>query len=103
LLIHARKFIPWVQANLIKTAKDDPKMVAAWQRRLKANGVWVSEPVPMFPFPGSPQYVETFGTQPDDLAWESAHSFYLQLFADKGFSDIQEQNPQSLAELECVS
>jgi anaerobic magnesium-protoporphyrin IX monomethyl ester cyclase len=103
LLIHARKFIPWVQANLIKTAKDDPKMVAAWQRRLKANGVWVSEPVPMFPFPGSPQYVETFGTQPDDLAWERAHSFYLQLFADKGFSDIQEQNPQSLAELECVS
>jgi B12-binding domain/radical SAM domain protein of rhizo-twelve system len=103
LLIYARKFIPWVQANLIKTAKDDPGMVTAWQRRLKANGVWVSEPVPMFPFPGSPQYVETFGAQPDDVAWERAHSFYLQLFADKGFSDIQEQNPQSLAELECVS
>jgi anaerobic magnesium-protoporphyrin IX monomethyl ester cyclase len=103
LLIHARRFIPWVQANLIKTAKDDPAMVAAWQRRLKANGVWVSEPVPMFPFPGSPQYVETFGSQPDDIAWERAHSFYLQLFADKGFSDIQEQNPHSLAELECVS
>jgi anaerobic magnesium-protoporphyrin IX monomethyl ester cyclase len=102
LLIHARRFIPWVQANLIKTAKDDPAMVAAWQRRLKANGVWVSEPVPMFPFPGSPQYVETFGSQPDDIAWERAHSFYLQLFADKGFSDIQEQHPQSLAELECV-
>jgi B12-binding domain/radical SAM domain protein of rhizo-twelve system len=103
LLIHARRFIPWVQANLIKTAKDDPAMVAAWQRRLKANGVWVSQPVPMFPFPGSPQYVETFGAQPDDVAWERAHSFYLQLFADKGFSDIQEQNPQPLAELECVS
>jgi B12-binding domain/radical SAM domain protein of rhizo-twelve system len=103
LLIHARKFIPWVQANLIKTAKDDPEMVAAWQRRLKANGVWVSEPVPMFPFPGSPQYIETFGAQPDDEAWERAHSFYLHLFADKGFSDIQEQNPRSLAELECVS
>jgi anaerobic magnesium-protoporphyrin IX monomethyl ester cyclase len=102
LLIHARKFIPWVQANLIKTAKDDPEMVAVWQRRLKENGVWVSEPVPMFPFPGSPQYFETFGEQPDDLAWERAHSFYLQLFADKGFSDIQEQNPRSLAELECV-
>ncbi|MCU1295058.1 MAG: Radical domain protein [Bryobacterales bacterium] len=102
LLIHARRFIPWVQANLIKTAKDDPAMVAAWQRRLKANGVWVSEPVPMFPFPGSPQYVETFGSQPDDIAWERAHSFYLQLFADKGFSDIQEQHPRSLTELECV-
>jgi B12-binding domain/radical SAM domain protein of rhizo-twelve system len=103
LLLHARKFIPWVQANLIKTAKDDPEMVAAWQRRLKANGVWVSEPVPMFPFPGSPLYVETFGAQPDEAAWERAHSFYLQLFADKGYSDVQEQHPQPLTELECVS
>ncbi len=103
LLIQARKFIPWVQANLIKTATDDPAMVAAWQQRLKAHGVWVSEPVPMFPFPGSPQYVETFGAQPDAAAWERAHSFYLRLFADKGYSDIQEQNPQSLEKLECVS
>jgi B12-binding domain/radical SAM domain protein of rhizo-twelve system len=102
LLIHARRFIPWVQANLIKTAKDDPAMVASWQRRLKENGVWVSEPVPMFPFPGSPQYVETFGAQPDEDAWERAHSFYLDLFADRGYSDIQEQNPQSLRELECA-
>jgi anaerobic magnesium-protoporphyrin IX monomethyl ester cyclase len=102
LLVYARKFIPWVQANLIKTAKDDPEMVAVWQRHLKTNGVWVSEPVPMFPFPGSPQYVETFGALPDDAAWERAHSFYLQLFAGKGYSDIQEQNPQPLVELECV-
>ena len=76
---------------------------ADWQRRLKENGVWVSEPVPMFPFPGSPQYVETFGAQPDEDAWERAHSFYLDIFAGKGYSDIQEQNPQSLRELECVS
>ena len=103
LLLHARRYIPWVQANLIKTAKDDPELVAAWQQRMKSNGVWVSEPVPMFPFPGSPQYVETFGAQPDETAWERAHSFYLDLFADRGYSDIQEQNPRSLAELECVS
>ena len=62
--------------------------------------MWVSEPVPMFPFPGSPQYVETFGAQPDDKAWERAHSFYLALFGDKGYSDIQEQRPRPLAELE---
>lgn len=103
LLLHARKYIPWVQANLIKTAKDDPALVAAWRDRLRANGVWVSDPVPMFPFPGSPQYVETFGAQPDEEAWEKAHSFYLDLFADKGYSDIQEQSPMSLPELECVS
>lgn len=100
LLRYARQRIPWVQANLIKTAEDDPRLVAEWQAGLKADGVWVSEPVPMFPFPGSPEYVTTFGAQPDEQAWERAHSFYLQLFADRGFSDIQEQRPLSLAELE---
>jgi len=103
LLIHARKQIPWVQANLIKTAHDDPAEVARFQNHLKSHGVWVSEPVPMFPFPGSPEYVHTFGSQPDEQAWERAHAFYLQLFADKGYSDIQDQNPRTLAELECVS
>ena len=108
LLIYARGRIPWVQANLIKTPKDDPALVAVWQTRMKAAGVWVSEPVPMFPFPGSPQYVETFGAQPDEAAWERAHSFYLDIFAEKGFSDIQAEEPLSLAELEsqelaCVS
>lgn len=102
LLLCARQHIPWVQANLIKTPKDDPTVVARWQAELKSAGIWVSEPVPMFPFPGSPQYVETFGAQPDDNAWERAHSFYLQLFTDKGYSDIQEQNPLSLSELECT-
>jgi B12-binding domain/radical SAM domain protein of rhizo-twelve system len=103
LLIHARERIPWVQANLIRTEKDDPELVDAWQKRLKAHGVWVSQPVPMFPFPGSPEYVQTFGAAPDDQAWERAHSFYLNLFADKGYSDIQDQNPLSLTELECAS
>ena len=102
LLIYARGRIPWVQANLIKTAHDDAAAVAIFQAHLKAHGVWVSEPVPMFPFPGSPQYVETFGAPPDDQAWERAHDFYLGLFADKGFSDIQDQQPVTLRELECA-
>ena len=100
LLVYARQRIPWVQANLIKTPEDDPAMVNAWQESLKRQGVWVSEPVPMFPFPGSPEYVTTFGAQPDEAAWERAHAFYLQLFADKGYSDLQDQRPLSLAELE---
>ena len=103
LLLHAKQRIPWVQANLIKTASDDPFEVARWQEGLKSRGVWVSEPVPMFPFPGSPEYVTTFGAQPDETAWERAHAFYLQLFAAKGYSDIQEQAPLPLEELECVS
>lgn len=103
LLVKARSYIPWVQANLIKTVKDDPAEVARFQEYLKAHGVWVSEPVPMFPFPGSPLYVQTFGVAPDEQAWERAHDYYLKLFADKGFSDIQDQQPRPLVELECVS
>ncbi len=100
LLIYARQRIPWVQANLIKTPDDDPALVHQWQLNLKAHDVWVSEPVPMFPFPGSPEYVTTFGTQPDEQAWERAHEFYLELFTDKGYSDIQDQQPKTLSELD---
>ncbi|WP_263385644.1 TIGR04295 family B12-binding domain-containing radical SAM protein [Granulicella arctica] len=102
LLVYARQRIPWVQANLIKVREDDPVQVAAWQANLKSKGVWVSEPVPMFPFPGSPEYVTTFGAQPDETAWERAHEFYLQLFVDKGFSDIQDQQPLTLQQLEAM-
>ncbi len=100
LLIYAKKKIPWVQANLILTEKDDKEEIRRWQENLKANGVWVSEPVPMFPFPGSPLYVQTFGAQPDEKAWERAHHFYTSLFDNKGYSDIQEQRPIPIEELE---
>jgi anaerobic magnesium-protoporphyrin IX monomethyl ester cyclase len=103
LLIAAKKQIPWVQANLIKTPHDDAAAVAEWQQSLKSHGVWVSEPVPMFPFPGSPEYVQTFGAAPDDWAWERAHAHYLKTFTDKGYSDIQDQHPLPLEELECAS
>ena len=61
LLIYAKQHIPWVQANLILTEHDDKNDIRVWQENLKKHGVWVSEPVPMFPFPGSPLYVQTFG------------------------------------------
>ena len=54
----------------------------------------------MFPFPGSPLYQQTFGALPDDEAWERAHDFYTATFAQKGYSDIQEQKPVPLKELE---
>src|ERR1041384_4438234 len=100
LLIYARQRIPWVQANLILTEKDDRREIRCWQEKLKAKGVWVSDPVPMFPFPGSPLYMQTFAAPPDDPAWERAHRYYTSLFADKGYSDIQEQKPVTLEELE---
>ena len=100
LLIYAKQRIPWVQANLILTEQDDREEIRRWQEWLKKNGVWVSEPVPMFPFPGSPLYVQTFGALPDDLAWERAHRHYTSIFNDKDYSDIQEQRPLPLEQLE---
>ena len=102
LLIYAKERIHWVQANLILTEKDDKEEIRRWQERLKSHGVWVSEPVPMFPFPGSPLYLQTFGAQPDDQAWERAHHYYTSTFSDKGYSDIQEQSPVPIEDLECA-
>ena len=101
LLIYARQRIPWVQANLILTEHDDKNEIRCWQEHLKSHRVWVSEPVPMFPFPGTPLYAQMFGP-PDDRAWERAHHYYTSAFSGKGFSDIQEQNPAAIEDLECT-
>jgi B12-binding domain/radical SAM domain protein of rhizo-twelve system len=102
LLVYAKQRIPWVQANLILTGHDDKEETRRWQERLKALGVWVSKPVPMFPFPGSPLYVQTFGALPDDEAWERAHRHYTSVFKDEDYSDIQESRPLSLSYLEAA-
>lgn len=100
LLLFARQRIPWVQANLVRTEKEDLEQIRGWQEHLRARGVWVSEPVPMFPFPGSPLYAQTFGAVPDDEAWERAHHYYTTTFAAQGYSDIQDQKPVPIEELE---
>jgi B12-binding domain/radical SAM domain protein of rhizo-twelve system len=97
LLIHAKKSVPFVQANLLDSRTDDPNDVRAWRENLKAHGVWANEPVPLFPYPGSPEYTIRWG-KPDDDAWERAHAHYLELF--DAFSDIQEQRPLPIPELE---
>ena len=101
LLIYARRRIPWVQANLILTEHDDRGEIRAWQDNLKKHDIWVSEPVPMFPFPGTPMYTRMFGA-PDDHAWERAHHYYTSTFREKGYSDIQEAQPAPIEDLECT-
>jgi B12-binding domain/radical SAM domain protein of rhizo-twelve system len=96
-LIYAKSRIPFVQANLLNSAADDPAEVEAWRTELQRAGVWANEPVPLFPYPGSPDYTRRWGL-PDDAAWERAHDFYLHRF-DR-FSDIQEQRPLPLFQLE---
>ncbi len=98
-LIHAKKGIAFVQANLIDAKVDEAQAVDAWRAHLRAHGVWANEPVPLFPYPGSPDYTKLWGV-PDDQAWERAHAHYLGGFTS--FSDIQEQEVIPLAELERV-
>jgi B12-binding domain/radical SAM domain protein of rhizo-twelve system len=96
-LLYAKRRVPFVQANLIATGGDDPADIARWRETLRRQGVWANDPVPLFPYPGSPDYRRLWGP-PDDSAWERALDWYLDRHA--AFSDIQEARPLRLAELE---
>jgi anaerobic magnesium-protoporphyrin IX monomethyl ester cyclase len=76
---------------------DDPQAIEAWRRHLQHYGVWANAPVPLFPYPGSPDYTMKWGL-PDDQAWERAHAYYTAEYAE--FSDIQEAHPLPLHQLE---
>jgi anaerobic magnesium-protoporphyrin IX monomethyl ester cyclase len=99
-LIYAKHSIPFVQANLLDARVDDPQLIEVWRRHLQHYGVWANAPVPLFPYPGSPDYSKTWGL-PDDQAWERAHAYYLNEYA--AFSDIQEERPLPLSQLELDS
>ncbi len=99
-LIFAKRHVAFVQANLIAAELDDADEIARWRETLQAEGVWANEPVPLFPYPGTPDYRRLWGL-PDDRAWERAHAHYLRQF--DAFSDIQEQRPKPLHELESLS
>lgn len=97
LLVFAKQHVPFVQANLIEARTDAPEDVARWRKHLHDHGVWANEPVPMFPYPGSPDYELRWGP-PDDDAWERAHAHYLLQY--RTFSDIQDSQPLSISQLE---
>jgi B12-binding domain/radical SAM domain protein of rhizo-twelve system len=96
-LIHARQSVPFVQANLLDAQVDASGDVEAWRQHLIAHDVWANQPVPLFPYPGSPDYSRRWG-RPDDQAWERDVDHYLANFDT--FSDIQDARPQSLSVLE---
>jgi len=80
--------------------QDDAGLVGAWRDRLRAAGVWANDPVPLFPYPGSPDYRKLWGL-PDDAAWERAVDHYLATFRD--LSELQEARALPLRELEAVA
>jgi B12-binding domain/radical SAM domain protein of rhizo-twelve system len=96
-LVTARHYVPFVQANLIEVPQDDDEVVQRWREKMQTAGIWANDPVPLYPYPGSPDYRKLWG-EPDDHAWERAHDYYLGLF--ERFSDVQEQRPIPLRELE---
>jgi B12-binding domain/radical SAM domain protein of rhizo-twelve system len=96
-LIYAKQRVPFVQANLLQSPADDAALIQRWRRTLSRHGVWCNDPVPMFPYPGSPEYTRRWGS-PDEQAWERAVDFYLSTYSS--FSDIQEARPLRLEELE---
>ena len=96
-LVEARRHVPFVQANLIEMPHDDDPVVQQWRKRMQDAGVWANDPVPLYPYPGSPDYRKLWG-EPDDRAWERAHTHYLGLF--NRFSDVQNERPVPLAALE---
>jgi hypothetical protein len=100
LLIYAKKHVPFVQANLLDGKVDDPNAIEAWRQHLQSFGVWANKPVPLFPYPGSPDYTKKWGLI-DDYAWERANEYYLEVYAQ--FSDIQEEQPLLLSQLELSS
>ncbi len=96
-LIFAKERVAFVQANLIEAAVDEPDDVERWRESLRRHGVWANKPVPLFPYPGSPDYAKLWGA-PDDRAWERAMDYYLAQHHE--FSDVQNDRPLRLEELE---
>ncbi len=96
-LVTTKRHVPFVQANLIEMPQDDDETVQRWRAQMRDAGIWANDPVPLFPYPGSPDYRRLWGL-PDDRAWERAHDYYLDQFND--FSDVQDDRPRRLRELE---
>ena len=96
-LIYAKQFVPFVQGNLIGLPGDDAATIRGWRDKLRDHGVWANDPVPLFPYPGSPEYRKLFGNA-DEQAWERAHHHYLAAFSR--MSELQDSRPQPLCELE---
>jgi B12-binding domain/radical SAM domain protein of rhizo-twelve system len=96
-LIYARERVPFVQANLIDAKVDEADDVERWREHLQRYGVWANKPVPLFPYPGSPDYTKRWGA-PDDRAWERAIQYYFE--EHHSFSDIQDDRPRPLESLE---
>ncbi len=73
-LVFAKSLIPWVQGDLMEIPGTDDEVKARteeWRQEAISRGVWVSEPVRLFLYPGSDLHDELLGPI-DDRSWERA-------------------------------
>ena len=52
----------------MESRADEAAAVAAWRAQLADIGVWANDPVPLFPYPGSPDYTRLWGPPDCDAA-----------------------------------
>ena len=90
-LIHAKRHVPFVQANLIDARVDDPAEVEAWRSHLQGHGVWVERAGPAVPVPGLARLHEALGRRPTTGRGSGRTSITCGLFDE--FSDIQDAAP----------
>ena len=99
-LIIARQHVPFVQANLIETAADEAehgaRPGAPGCRRPGFGRTTRCRCIPI----QARRITASCSARPDDEAWERAHRHYLGQFTR--FSDIQEEAPVALPELEAA-
>jgi anaerobic magnesium-protoporphyrin IX monomethyl ester cyclase len=71
LLAFAKSRISWVQADLVVPPESDSELLhrtEKWRQEAISRGVWVSEPVKLFPYPGSALFEQMVGPV-DESAW----------------------------------
>lgn len=78
LMLYAKARIPWVQADLVEVPGSDPELrqkTEKWRQEAIRRGVWVSEPVKLFPYPGSDLHDQLLGPI-TDRSWIEAKERY---------------------------
>ena len=74
LMVHAKGRIPWVQGDMMETPGADEKLqlkTKEWRQKAISRGVWVSEPVKLFLYPGCDLHEQLIGPIGDD-SWARA-------------------------------
>ena len=98
---------PRQAARALRAGQPDRAAAATTRRGRRAGasgcsaaGVWANEPVPLFPYPGSPDYRAALGRCRTTRPGSARIDHYLA--PSRAFSDIQDERPLPLAELERV-